>query len=675
MRSVLAAAAFGMAVVVSADSPIGKVVSMISELQATIVKEGEVAQKEYEEYSEWCEDRARNLGFEIKTGKSEAESLKASIYQETATVESLQAKVEELSASIATDQADLKAAIHIRDIESKDFEAGATNLVETIDMLKRATGILEREMNTGSSMLQSAAGSLTDAFAVMVQASLISSADSTKLTALVQDAQKARDASDDEDLGAPAADVYNSHSGNILDTLQDLTDKAEAQLTDARNKETSNLNNFQMLKQSLEDSIRIETAELKDAKKSIGECQGRKSAATGDLAVTSSDLAADEKTKATLHHNCMSKASTFEAETQSRGEELKSLAEAKKVIEEATGGAALAQASFLQTDRSRLTSGADLASFEVVRLVRDLARKQGSGALTQLASRMSSAMHSEDAFTKIRGLISDMIERLEQEAGADATKKAYCDKELSETNTKNEEKSNEIAKLSTRIDRMAARSAQLKEEVAALQAQLAKLAKSQAEMDNLRREENAAFTASKAELEKGLTGIKLALKILNEYYGSEGKAHEAAEGAGSSIISLLEVCEADFTKNLAQITSDEDLAASQHEQASKDNEIETNAKESDVKYKSKESNGLDKTSGELSADRSNVQAELDAVLQYLSKIESECIERAETYASRAGRREAEIAGLKEALQILESETALVQQRTNRHALRGRVHLP
>merc|ERR1712113_287626 len=236
---------------------------------------------------------------------------------------------------------------------------------------------------------------------------------------------------------------------------------------------------------------------------------GRKTAAAGDLRVTARDLAADEEAKATLHHNCMTKASTFEAETKSRGEELKALAEAKKVIEEATGGAALAQASFLQTDRSRLTSGADLAGLEVVRLVRDLARKQGSSALTQLASRMSSAMHSRDAFAKIKGLISDMIARLEQEAGADATKKAYCDKELSETNTKKDEKSNEIAKLSTRISRMSARSSQLKGEVAALQSQLAALAKSQADMDSLRAEEKAQFTASKAELEKGLTGLKL----------------------------------------------------------------------------------------------------------------------------------------------------------------------
>merc|ERR1712176_901821 len=239
-------------------------------------------------------------------------------------------------------------------------------------------------------------------------------------------------------------------------------------------------------------------------------------------------------------------------------------------------------------------------------------------------------------------------------------------------NTKKSEKTNEIKKLTTRIDRMQAQSAQLKEQVAALQGALARLAKSQADMDKLRQEEHAAFTASKAELDKALTGMKLALKILNEYYAKEGKAHTAAEGASAGIIGLLEVCEADFSKNLAQITSDEDLAASQHEQASKDNEIETNAKEQDVKYKSKESSDLDKTSGELTADRAGVQAELDAVLEYLSKIEAECTEKAETYANRKAGFEAEIAGLKEALQILESETALVQKRASRHALRGKI---
>merc|ERR1712151_1315875 len=182
--------------------------------------------------------------------------------------------------------------------------------------------------------------------------------------------------------------------------------------------------------------------------------------------------------------------SSFEAETRSRGEEVKAMAEAKKVIREATGAA-----SFVQLAS---TSGSDQ---QAVRMVRDLARKDGSTALAQLASRLALAMHSRDPFGKIKGLIADMIDKLESEASADATHKAYCDKELSESNVKKTEKTNEITKLSTRIDRQSAQSAQLKGEVAALQGALAKLAQSQAEMDRLRKEENAAFSASKAELD------------------------------------------------------------------------------------------------------------------------------------------------------------------------------
>merc|ERR1719497_302463 len=101
-----------------------------------------------------------------------------------------------------------------------------------------------------------------------------------------------------------------------------------------------------------------------------------------------------------------------------------------------------------------------------------------------------------------------------------------------------------------------------------------------------------------------------------------------------------------------------------------ENEIEKTTKEQDVKYKTKESKQLDKDAAELSADRKGVKEELDAVLEYLSKIEEECIAKAETYEERKERREAEIAGLKEALEILESETALVQRGVIKRTLRG-----
>merc|ERR1739847_217883 len=106
-----------------------------------------------------------------------------------------------------------------------------------------------------------------------------------------------------------------------------------------------------------------------------------------------------------------------------------------------------------------------------------------------------------------------------------------------------------------------AKSAKLKEEVATLQKELAELARSQAEMDKLRAEEKAAFEVNSAEMEKGVKGIKLALKVLNEYYAKDDKAHESADGAGGGIIGLLEVCEADFSKGLAEMIAGEQAAA------------------------------------------------------------------------------------------------------------------
>jgi len=262
-------------------------------------------------------------------------------------------------------------------------------------------------------------------------------------------------------------------------------------------------------------------------------------------------------------------------------------------------------------------------------------------------------------------LISDMIERLEGEASADASKKAYCDKELAETNEKKADKAAELRKLTTKIDQNSARSATLKGEVAEVQDALAKLYAAQAGMDKLRSEEHTNYETGKADMEQGLVGVKLALKILNEYY-SKDAAHAAAKGAGASIIGLLEVVESDFSKELAEIEATEEASATAYDQESKENEIEKTTKTKDVEYKTQEANSLDKETAELSSDRSGVQAEQDAVLEYLTKMEKECTEVAESYATRKARFEAEVAGLKEALEVLESETALLQRRAKRH---------
>merc|ERR1719198_1270749 len=121
---------------------------------------------------------------------------------------------------------------------------------------------------------------------------------------------------------------------------------------------------------------------------------------------------------------------------------------------------------------------------------------------------------------------------------------------------------------------MTAKSAKLKEEVAILSKELAELADTQAEMDKIREEEHTAYVADKAEMEEGLEGIKLALKVLREYYakGSFIQTHKA-EGAAAGIIGMLEVVESDFSKGLAEMIAIEEEAAAEYDKTTKENEI------------------------------------------------------------------------------------------------------
>merc|ERR1712226_1116366 len=188
---------------------------------------------------------------------------------------------------------------------------------------------------------------------------------------------------------------------------------------------------------------------------------------------------------------------------------------------------------------------------------------------------------ASDPFVKVRGLISEMISKLEAEADAEAEEKAWCDEQIAKTEEKKVDLESDIAKLSAKIDVATAKSADLKKQVKQLQADLAALAKLQAEMDKIRQEDHAAFVQAKADLELGLQGVRQALTILREYYGgaaalmqqpqpAKPELHAKATGAGTSIIGILEVVESDFAKNLATATTEEDDAEAEYQRTTQE---------------------------------------------------------------------------------------------------------
>merc|ERR1719201_2309663 len=639
-----------------------------------------------------CHDDSMDLGFQIETGKKDVARAKATIADEEAKIGSAEAKIEELSTSIATSTKDLESATAIREKENDDFKKLEKELMEAVSMLERAYGIIEREMaKTGFIQGKASKESMDKVMnaldAVIVSAG-VNAADKAKVQALL----RATQGSSDSDLefqpaGAPDPASYKSKSGGILSVLEDMLEKAKAELATAQKAEMNSAFDFKMLKQKIEDAVAFGEKTLAETKAAKAAAEEAKAVATGELETASKNLADDETHLKDLQQECMTASEEDTESKKSRAEELEALATAKKILEEKTGAAADRAYSFLQigtVSKAGTKTKVKEVKQHVLDLLQSLAQKNDDKQLSLLAQRIqSAAMLGEDPFAKIKGLISEMIEKLEAEAAKEAAHKAFCDKEMSETKAKKEDKETELDDLSTKIDKATSKIAKLKEEVATLEKELGEIAAAQKAATELRMEQAAAWAAAKADYEQGLEGVGMALQVLRDYYAEKddsaeeflqgrmsAKKHSKATGASTGIIGMLEVVESDFSKLLAEGNAAEAMAVEEYEKLTQDNAIATTEKETAVKYKVKDSKETEAMLAGLKEDKETASKEYDAIMEYWEKLQPMCIAKPEPYAERKRRREAEIAGLKQALTILEEEAgspAFLQIRTARRA--------
>merc|ERR550519_1804818 len=178
------------------------------------------------------------------------------------------------------------------------------------------------------------------------------------------------------------------------------------------------------------------------------------------------------------------------------------------------------------------------------------------------------------------------------------------------------------------------------------------------------------FVKAHADFTQGVEGIRSALKVLREYYQAEGASfvqqepttstHAASTDSATGIISILEIAESDFARSAAEAQAAEDDAVDVYEKTTQENQVSKATKKAAVQGKTQESARLEQLISDASSDRDGVQEELSAVLEYLEKLRPQCTTEPMSYEERKARREHEIKGLKEALNILENETALVQ---------------
>ena len=660
-------------------------VKLLSNLQAQVSDEGNEAGKVFEDEKKLCSRRSRELRHSHDGVKAELEKSDAELAQASIEIDTMSTKIEEMAMSIASSENDLKEAQKLRDEEASVFSKEEQGLVSTVDALDRALAIIgheQRKVYKSKSLLQmeDSALPLVEALSAVVEASSVSTADGQRLMALVQSSQKAVATEDAEDadvdaaLGVePSPVAYQSKSGNLLAVLNEVLEKAQGELEKLRREEQEKLHSFQLLKQSLEAKMKLLNRDMASAQELKTEASQKKAAAEGSLVSAKKSMSEAAIALQDLQGSCLKKAAKFEKDMQARSEEVKALQEAKNAIAAKMGG----DVSFLQLGRSRGTRSApdserSAAAAAAARSVRRLAVKLESPSLVELAGRLdyaasnhhlgSQRFGADDPFRKVRGLIEGMIGHLQSEARAEADHQAFCDKEMSVTGIKSADKQDDVDKLGTKIEQSKARLAHLTEQTATLREELTDLAQTQLEMDQVRSKEKALFDKTDRDAQDGMEGLRLALQVLRGYYARLGDP----AGRGKQVVSMLEYAKSDIHRRVTVLTGEEEQAVSEYQRVSKDNAVMSATKQHEVETFSADATVLQKLLNELTSDHSSAREELDALQEYMAKLQDQCVAKPEPYEERKQKREKEVQGLREALAGLDGSQLQVAEAPTPH---------
>merc|ERR1719313_187261 len=178
---------------------------------------------------------------------------------------------------------------------------------------------------------------MASALSTIIEAQWVDSGSQKRMKSFLQSAAAAKDAEDDDlSLSQPQAKqvAYESSSGGIVTTIQEMQGKAEDTLSDLRKKEMGDAQEFAMLEQGLKDEISHGEEKLSTATKSKAANEQAKEEASGKLVETEKSKAADEEYASTLKTECESKASEWEARQKSATEEMGAIEKAKTILVE-----------------------------------------------------------------------------------------------------------------------------------------------------------------------------------------------------------------------------------------------------------------------------------------------------------------------------------------------------
>merc|ERR1719316_2094439 len=476
------------------------------------------------------------------------------------------------------------------------------------------------------------------------------------------------------------------HSGAIVEVLQNTLKTFKVNKNDVDAEEAEKKHTFDMAQGARKNQIKALEETLQETEKEAADKDERNNIAKEEQAKTSADRKADDEFMKDLTEQCEEKAKAWDARSKTRSNELTAIAEATKTLKgEVVGNYGsnkklnLAQVkkhapvSFLQVREEALNPA---VAKKVMTYLKGQAQKIKSKNLSNLMVKMT-----EDHFVKVRGMIKDMIAKLEADAASEADQKGWCDQEMKKaTEARDEAIASMEGDLASKTSAEATIT-RLTEEIQDLMTEIAELTKSLNEATQLRALESKDNLKTTADATAGLAGVTKAMKILKDFYDNAfiqtGKKYvppnadasgktvgdlapdtfsgefKGNQDAAVGIIGQLDVIKSDFEGTIEATKSDEAEAKEAFDSYKSETETDISEKEKAVETKTGEKDTETANLGDYTDNLADHTTDKSQALEELAKLKPACVDTGSDYAEQVARRNQEIESLKNAYVILD----------------------
>jgi len=627
-------------------TPVQKVLEMMNEMKAKGDAMKAEEAKTFATYKEWVEDTSRELGFEIKTAKSDIEQLTAAADLADSEVSKLGAAIKKLESELQTTENEKKDATDIREGQHAEYVELSTDYSESVDALERAIQTMEsRNYN------------VPEAEAFLQKQAVAKPAMRRVLAEFLQVTQK-----QEEFRGGPAVAAYEFQSGGIIALLEKFLTKFKRELSEVEREESNQSNNYDLEMINLSNTIDYLKKEIEEKSVLKSKRAAESAQAKSDLASTQKELAEDEKTLADMTATFAAKTDTFKVNQDVRKQELEAISKAIEIISSPTVAGntqinlAQQKTSFLQvrSAKSRVNARQRLAAF-----LHKKAQLLSSTALKTLAAQVES-----NPFDKVIKMIEDLVAKLKEEAAAEAEHKAWCDEQLHDNKIKREKKTAKVNKLTAGVEALTQNIASMAKKIRTLKDEQVELTMAMSKATTQRDLEKKTNADTMQDAQAGEAATKAALVVLKEFYASQASLlqqvpemaeYKGMQSAKGGVVGMLEVIVSDFARLYADTKAEETAAATEYAGFMKDATENKKAKH-DLEFKT--SLAMDKAEfakENKEKDLESTQVELDRALDYQQYLKPVCLEVHVSYEERVARRKEEIAALKEAYNILDQK--------------------